>query len=364
MISVNEKQAISDKIYSVYHDKGFVTENIILDAIAEHNLSLDEIDRICDNLLSMGVIIQDSIYLDDNEDDGFYDRSKIDYEKIFSSVIEIDDSIKPFINEVRQLQPPQHREAQNLILQAKAGNVFAKERIINMYLKIVVRIALWHYDKFKLPLADAIQDGCLGLIKALEKFEIGKQDKFSTYAPWWIRQYIMREARIENSPIYFPVHVKDKLFNIYETVSQHYCENCTTNDICVDLIEFVSQKLDCDSDQATEYIGFFQRIESVEELLYLDEHIFSDKNLFEEQTIDDYIERESKERITKILGTLTSREEKVMLLRFGIMDGKERTLELVGKSFSVTRERIRQIEAKALRKLRHPSRSKILKEYY
>ncbi len=138
---------IVDELFNIYKEKGFVTEDIVFDTLIAHNLSLDEVDATCETLLLKGIIIRNDA-LSQDEDDNFYDRSQIDYEAVFSEVVVIDKTMSPFIEEVRQIRPPQAREWQNLIVQAQNGNDFARERIITMYLRVVVRIALWHYKKY------------------------------------------------------------------------------------------------------------------------------------------------------------------------------------------------------------------------
>jgi RNA polymerase primary sigma factor len=364
MASISVHQEILQKLHNAYKSKGYVTEESVLDAIIEHDLPLDEVDYVCDHLLSMGVIIRDASVKNSDDDEDDYDRSQTDYDKLFQEVVAIDKSLAPFINEIRQIRPPQHREWQNLIPQAKSDNLFAKQRIIEMYLRTVVRIALWHHQKFKIPLAETIQDGSVGLVIALNKYEVGKQDKFSTYAPWWIRQNIIRAAPALNPLMYIPVHVKDKLFNLYAILDEcYYCNYYDCNKICSEMLKAVSEKLGCNEDEAEEYVNYLNTFESIEELMEKDESLFYDDCIVEEQILTDLNKKELKSMVAKILQTLKPREEKVVLLRFGFIEGKEWTLEEVGNEFGLTRERIRQIEKKAFAKLQHASRSKTLKRF-
>lgn len=362
MLISNEEQAIIKKLHKIYKEKGFVSEDTVLNEIVEAGLSLDKIDYVCDNLLSSGIIISDGLS-SEIDDDVVYDRSQLDYEKLFNQLITIDESLKQFIDEIRQIKPPQHRELQNLMPQVKDNNLFARDRIISMYLRTVVRIALWHHEKYKISLAEAIQDSCVGLVIALNKFEFNKQEKFSTYAPWWVRQNILREAPTLNPHMYFPVHVKDKLFNIYEILEQHFCEQCDKNNLCTELISLVSVKLNCSLKEAEEYIAYLKSFDSLDDLIIKNENIFSDNGIFEDSIIENYNKKEMQDAIMNVLDTLKEREKRIIMLRFGFIQGKEHTLEDIGKEFNVTRERIRQIEAKALRKLRHPNRSKRLKSF-
>lgn len=356
-------QEIIEKLQIAYKIKGYVSEESVLDQIIGHGLSLDEVDYVCEHLLSIGVIINDESdeNSDDNEDD--YDRSQIDYDKLFLEVVAIDESLAPLIDSIRQLKPPQHREWENLMLQAKNNNVFAKQRIIEMYLRTVVRIALWHYQRYKFPLAETIQDGCVGLVIALDKYEIGRFDKFSTYAPWWIRQNILRNAPALNPSVYIPVHVKDKLFRIYDLLNQNCFIEFNSGDINRKTLTAVSAKLNCSEKEAKEYLKYLNTFASIEEIMEKEEYTFYDDCITEEKMLFDINKKEMKCRIRKTLQTLDPRQERVILLRYGFIDNEEWTLEEVGNEFGVTRERIRQIESKALVKLRQLSRSEILRPF-
>jgi RNA polymerase primary sigma factor len=353
-------QDIIDKIYNVYKTNGYVSEEYVLDVIIEHDISLDKVDLISEQLLSVGVLIQDESVMNSVEViEDTYDRSRTDYESIFNEVVSIDESLIPLIDYIRKIKAPRQRESQNLLPQAKSGNTFAKERIIEMYLRVVIKIALWHHKKYRISLADTIQDGCIGLVVALEKYEFGRQDKFSTYAPWWVRQNIVRNAPTLNPLIYIPVHIKDKLFSIYHLLGKCYCNQNECYYNCSGLKEVVKEQLGCTIIEATEYINYLNPFESLEQLLEKDEAFFSDGNAIEEEILTEINNKELKTNVARIIKSLNSREERVILLRFGFIDGEEWTLEEVGKEFGVTRERIRQIEKKALGKLRS---SKILKQ--
>lgn len=357
-------QGIIKYIFNQYKQKGYVSEDVVFDALMDNNIPLDEVDHVCETLLSMGVLIKnDNVDEDDNV--FIYDRSQTDFEEIYRQVIEIDESLAPFIDEIRIITPPQHREWYNLILQAQNGNSYAKERIVLMYLRIVIKTALYHHQRYNISLSEAIQDGCIGLIIAVEKFEIGKQDNFSQYAPWWIRQYLMREAELAGTIFRYPVHHKDKMFLTYDIISQHNCDKCIDEKLCPLLIEEVSQKLECDYSEAVTWIHSLSPALSCEEMLETDENSFNDNDLFEEK-LDDFLDyKELKTNLDIILSTLKERERKVIELRFGLGNYSEpKTLEEIGTIFNLTRERIRQIESKAIKRLRHPSRSKAIKSYW
>lgn len=192
-------------LQDLYKERGFITEENILDSVIDNNLSLNDIDRLCEILLSMGFIIRadtiktSSTKLKIDYEEEVYDRSQIDYEEFYKEVVSIDDSLSLFIKGVSRILPPQHREWSNLMPHAKNGNEFARQRILEMYLRTVIRISLWHHKKYDLPLADTIQEGFVGLITALEKYDLIRQENFATYAPWWVRQVIFREMIPGNS---------------------------------------------------------------------------------------------------------------------------------------------------------------------
>ncbi len=357
-------QEIINNIFSQYKRNGYISEDTVFDAIIENDISLDKVDYICDMLLSMGVIIiNDDVEKDD--DDFIYDHSQTDYEEVFKQVIEIDEGLTIFIDEVRTIPPPQYREWHNLILHAQGGNKYARERIILMYLRNVIKMALYFHQRYNIFLPAAIQSGCIGLMIAIEKFEIGKQDNFSQYAPWWVRQYIMRNARLPGAIFRYPTHYKEKLFSAYDIITQHNCVQCSDDKICPLLINEISGRLKCDSDEALTLVNSLLPALSYEKLLEVNEDIFSDDGLFGEE-LDNFITNEELSRnLETVLPVLRGREQRVIELRFGLDDNSEpKTLEEIGNIFGVTRERIRQIEAKAIKRLRHPSRAKILKSFW
>lgn len=355
---------IIKKLQGYYKEKGFVSEDLIFKTLTDSKISLYDVDYICDQLLSMGVIIRDETIHDESKDESEYDRSQTDYEMVFDEVLSIDNKLAPFIKQVRQIQAPQHREWRKLIPQAKNGNKYAYRRIIEMYLRTVVRIALSYHKKINAPLAETIQEGCIGLIMALKKYEVGRQDAFPTYFPLWVQQNILRETPFTaNSDVYFPVHVKERLHSIYEIVNDHKCEKCEQNRSCPNLLVEAADRLQCSTSQVEVYIRYYQRAQSIEEMLDKDPFAFSDRGSFEADFLEYYNLKELKVTVNEVLKTLTSKEIRIIKMHMGLLDSDEHTLEEIGSVYGVTRERIRQIKAKALRKLRHPSLSKRLRGF-
>lgn len=355
-------QIAIEELINLSMTKGYLSFDDILYVTDKFVLPIDDVDRVSDRLLSSGVILRENDVheISDESEEDFSDRSKIDYETIYSQVLELDPCLKYYIDEIRTIPAPQYKEVESLIFQALDGNSYAYNRIIKMYLKVVVRIALWISRKYLLPISDTIQDGNIGLIKAFESFDPNSDARFSTFAPWWIRQSIIREAKTVNPTIYYPVHIKDQLFSVYDLVFEHYCEQCTDNYDCQNLIDEIIKKLSIEREKAIKYLEYIQPHYCVEELLEQEENKFFEYKYDMQKEVE---QRQLAMITNEVFATITEREKIVLRLRFGIYDDEEKTLEEIGTIFNVTRERIRQIEAKALRKLRHPSRSKLLKDF-
>lgn len=366
MSGVAYRKAV-DHLYRLYKTKGFVTVDSVMDMLSGVDARLSDVEHICDQLLSMGVIIRDepnnSRDQEDNEDD--YDRSRTNYEQLYIDAITIDEQLAEFIEHVRLIQPPQHREWRTLLPQAKAGNLYAYHRITEMYLRTVVKLSLWFHQRLGLQLAETIQEGCIGLMIAIAKFDSSKGDVFPTYYPLWVRQRVQREVPFAINPtVYYPVHVKNKLFSVWDAVINHECCKCKPYDMCPNLISTISGMLDCTEEHAVMYLAYFEQFLSLDHLNLENPKQLSDHGCVIENLTDNLCRAEMKRAITEALSTLTSRESCVIQLRFGLGGNPAHTLEQVGTAFGVTRERIRQIEARAIRKLQHPSRSKRLKSFW
>ncbi|MDD2246580.1 MAG: sigma-70 family RNA polymerase sigma factor [Proteiniphilum sp.] len=356
------KQYVIEKAFSEYSIKGYVTEDYVLDLVGEYDLPLSEVSQVCEQLVAKGVVIRDDAV--DDEDSLGTDYSQTDYDQTFDEVVAIDESLTVFIDYVRGIQPPQWREAQYLLPQAKNGNPYAKQRIVEMYLRVVIRIALSFHKKYDFPLADTIQEGCVGLVIALDKYELDRLGVFTTYAPWWIRQVITRELSVGNPIMYFPVHMSDRLLVVYEIKKKHSCEQCMDTITCVALVSEVTDKLNCPEDEALQLIWYIEPVESIEKFIGENESVFCDHGALESEMFDHVVYNELRSLTADAIGTLKWRESVVLQYRFGLLDDEPLTLEQVGNIYGLTRERIRQIEAKAIKKMRHPSRSTVLKAFY
>lgn len=349
-------EAIVEKLHNEYKLCGYITEQQVFATIEENDIPLFDVEYICDQLLSKGVIIRDDDVSDDSDEEE-YDRSHTNYGKIYEQVLEIDPSLTNFIEYVKNIQAPQHREWQNLLPQAQNGNNYARTRVFEMYIRVVVKTALVLSQKYNLEVSDTIQDGMVGLHTAIDKFDFGRQDSFTTYFPFWVRQIIMREATTRNPTMYFPIHIKEKLFNIYDNVDEHECDECGKEEPCSQLIESIAVELECGFEEAERLYHYIIPFDSVEQLLEDDKNVFSDHSEFAntmEVNVEKWLLSNTLSKAMDLC--LTEKEHEIILRRYGFDNYEIHTLETLGDIMGVTRERIRQIEANALRKL--------IKNYY
>ena len=333
----------------------------ISDFFADMELDADKFERILDFLEANNV---DVLRITDNDDDIILDDDDdVDMEQIDLSVpdgVSIEDPVRMYLKEIGKVPLLSAEEEIELAKRMELGDEDAKNRLAEANLRLVVSIAKRYVGRGMLFL-DLIQEGNLGLIKAVEKFDYRKGYKFSTYATWWIRQAITRAIADQARTIRIPVHMVEtinKLIRVSRQLLQELGREPTPEEI--------AEEMKMPVERVREILKISQEPVSLETPIGEEE----------DSHLGDFIPDEGasepseaasftllKEQLMDVLSTLTPREEKVLKLRFGIEDGRTRTLEEVGKEFNVTRERIRQIEAKALRKLRHPSRSKKLKDF-
>ena len=343
----------------------------ISDYFKDQPLDAEQMDKIFDFLEASGVDVlritensADDLMLDDDMDiDGLDDEEEVELDKIDLSVpegVSIEDPVRMYLKEIGKVPLLSAEEEIELAKKMEQGDENAKKRLAEANLRLVVSIAKRYVGRGMLFL-DLIQEGNLGLIKAVEKFDYRKGYKFSTYATWWIRQAITRAIADQARTIRIPVHMVEtinKLIRVSRQLLQELGREPTPEEI--------AEEMDMLVDRVREILKISQEPVSLETPIGEEE----------DSHLGDFIQDDNvpvpadaaaftllKEQLVEVLGTLTEREQKVLRLRFGLDDGRARTLEEVGKEFNVTRERIRQIEAKALRKLRHPSRSRKLKDY-
>ena len=349
--------------------KNVLDEKEVLDAFAGEELTPEKLDRIYDFLDKKHVDILKMSNDDDMDPDLFSEgedadpEDEIDVEHIDLSVPEgigVDDPVRMYLKEIGKVPLLSPDEEIELAKKIELGDEEAKKKLAESNLRLVVSIAK-RYAGRGMQLLDLIQEGNLGLIKAVEKFDYRKGYKFSTYATWWIRQAITRAIADQARTIRIPVHMVETINRLVRTqrqLVQKLGREATPEEL--------AKELDMPVERVREIMKISQDPVSLETPIGEEEdsHLgdfIQDNNV--EVPADAATYTLLHEQLMDVLSTLTEREQKVLRLRFGLDDGRPRTLEEVGRQFNVTRERIRQIEAKALRKLRHPSRSKILKDY-
>ena len=355
-----EKKNVLGDLIEIGKSKGQLTNKEIFDATGEMDIEPDQMEKFYDMLESSGVEIVESledIMLDDDELTSM--TGEDDKEASASdTIVSTDDPVRIYLKEIGRvplLTPDEETEIAEKILD---GDEEASRRLVEANLRLVVSIAKRYLGR-GMQFLDLIQEGNLGLMKAVEKFDHTKGFKFSTYATWWIRQAITRAIADQARTIRIPVHMGETINKIKKASSQLLHENGHEPSI-----EEIAEYLNTPVDRIREAMRASQEPVSLEtpigeeEDSHLGDFIPDDSAITPQDAASQSM---LKEQLNSVLSTLTPREEKVIRLRFGLDDGRPRTLEEVGEVFEVTRERIRQIEAKALRKLRHPSRSKKLK---
>lgn len=352
----SDKKAILLELIEKGKQKGMLTYQEIMDAFEEVDIDPEQIEKIYETLENMGIDVVGDIEAEMED----IQLTEDDLDLSIPEGISIDDPVRMYLKEIGKVPLLTAEEEIELAHRMEQGDAEAKRRLAEANLRLVVSIAKRYVGRGMLFL-DLIQEGNLGLIKAVEKFDYRKGFKFSTYATWWIRQAITRAIADQARTIRIPVHMVEtinKLIRVSRQLLQELGREPHPEEI--------AKEMNMPVEKVREIMKISQEPVSLETPIGEEE----DSHLGDFIPDDDAPAPSEaaaftllKEQLVDVLDTLTPREEKVLRLRFGLDDGRARTLEEVGKEFNVTRERIRQIEAKALRKLRHPSRSKKLKDY-
>jgi len=358
-LSTNGKNRLSGGISSLVESgmrKGYITFKELNDVLGDDAVNVDKLDDLYSTLSELGIEVSDEEIF--REEVPSLETEDLHFEEIKG--IGVDDPVKMYLKEIGQVSLLTPEEEVELAKKIEKGDAEAKKKLIEANLRLVVSIAKRYVGRGMLFL-DLIQEGNLGLIRAVEKFDYRKGYKFSTYATWWIRQAITRAIADQARTIRIPVHMVETINKLVRTSRQ------LTQELGREPSpEEIAERMGMTAEKVREIL------KTAQEPLSLETPIGEE----EDSHLGDFIEDTGvlappqaasysllKEQLDNVLNTLTDRERRVLKLRFGLEDGKPHTLEEVGQIFGVTRERIRQIEAKALRKLRHPSRSRKLRDY-
>lgn len=350
-----EKKTLIQDLIEQGKRKGKLSTQEINDALEELDFDAEQMDKLYETLEGHNVEIVEDLVIEQEADI----EANVP-EAVVETVEGIDDPVKVYLKEIGRVPLLTAEEEIDLAERMANGDSFARKRLAEANLRLVVSIAKRYVGR-GMQFLDLIQEGNLGLIKAVEKFDYTKGFKFSTYSTWWIRQAITRAIADQARTIRIPVHMVETINKVKKVSSQLLHRNGHEP-----TAEEIAEELGMSVEKVREIMRVAQEPVSLETPIGEEE----------DSHLGDFIPDEEapvpaeaashtllREQLGDVLGTLTPREEKVLRLRFGLEDGRPRTLEEVGKEFNVTRERIRQIEAKALRKLRHPSRSKRLRDF-
>lgn len=374
-------------------ENGFLVFDDIYDAADKWDLSIRDVDYLSSSIATRGILVYDEAPVTNavvlSSEDNYDDYAQRDYEVVFNRVIELDPGLEDFINIVRVVVPPQAREMDQLKYQVQEGNLYARERVIQMHLRFAVRIALQRAETYDCEIADTLQEACIGLVTAVDRYDPDSSGPFGTYASLWILQNIGRAQATQRPAVYYPVHKKEGYFTMYPILKKNgYLDSDIWTDS--DVRRMIQDRLGCGIDQVEDIINQSMPIESLDAIyeMFL-------KNIEKDEIQDDVFENITeneiqgdvfqninsaafywnddvyeeieqgtlREILENLMGELTNREQEVLKARYGFEDGVEKTLEEVGHTFGVTRERIRQIESKAIRKLSNPTRIRKLKGF-
>ena len=373
-------------------EKGFLVFDDIYDVADKWALSIRDVDYLSNSIATREILVYDEVPVTNaagSSEDDYDDYAQRDYEAVFNRVIELDPDLENFINIVRVIVPPQAREMDQLKYQVQEGNIYARERVIQMHLRFAVRIALQRAETYDCEIADTLQEAFIGLITAVDRYNPDSSGPFGSYASLWILQNIGRAQANQRPTVYYPVHKKEGYFTMYPILKENgYLDSDIWTNPEVRML--IQDRLGCGIDQAEDVIKQSMPIESLDDIyemflknIEVDEiqgdvfeniieneipqdvfqNINSDAFYWNDDVCEEIEQRALKKILENLMGELSGREQEVLKARYGFEDGVEKTLEEVGQTFGVTRERIRQIEAKALRKLSHPTRTRELKVF-
>lgn len=341
---------IQNQLFSQYKRNGFLSENEITDYCVGNNLDFFETDEVMQFLIDKKVLFSEEkgeiIY----EEEDIYDKAQIDYDDFFDKVLAEYPNFKIIVEHIKNIKPPQHREWKNLIQEAQGGNVYAFNRMTEMYLRGVLRISYNFAKENYCDFEEAFQNGTIGLIRAIKSFDATSPNSFASYYSLSVLSEMQRKYNVKNSFFDLPAHFSQKTFELLGIISKYLAKGKTPEES----MEIISDDFCLEINQILRM--YF--------LPYLDLEAISYENFaFDVRTEDDIIYESLKEQLNEVLHTLPERERKVLEMRFGLNNLKQMTLEEVGKYYNVSRERIRQIEKKAIKRLQATSIKSLLNDY-
>ena len=361
------------KLIDIAAVKGYVTVDIIMDCSDEFELSIPDFDWITNEVASRNIIIYDNepSTREIDEDEDVDDYAQIDYEAIYAEIVSACPTLEGFVDVVRSIRPPQFKETSQLKYLVKEGNAHARQRMIEMHLRLALKIGYQRAKAYDADIEETVGDACVGLINAVDKYDPDTSGPFSSYASLWILQNVTREQPTQNPQIYFPVHKREDYYAVYPLLKENGYLEYADLEHNARAIDLICKKLGYKADQLDDIWKAVIPFESLDAFVVSSEEddrrlhpLFGAARLPLEDAIVESLDQELlRRRMEKVLGSLTPREEMVLKLRYGLENGKEFTLEEVGQEFKVTRERIRQIEAKAIRKIQHQSRRRYLRGF-
>lgn len=376
----DNKQAALEYLLVQAEKQGYVTFDNIMDCAEAKSLPINDFDWLTGAITTRGILVYDEAPSNKavfNQDDDFDDYAHSDYETVYDRIIELEPSLEPFINDVRNIVPPQRREISQLKYQVIEGNQHARERMIEMHLRIAVRIALQRTETYDMDIVDAVGDACIGLVMAVDKYDPDTNGAFGSYAAMWVLQNISRRQPTQRPLMYYPVHKKEPYFLAYPLLKEagFVDDLAVVNNLKV--YDFLEEKLSFTNEQTADAVYAsipFESFEAVYNIFLEEDDIFEEYeitegnwNLYPRELIcEDDVEEQiaaimMQEQLLEALKKLNEREQRVLELRYGLNEKEPKTLEEVGHIYNVTRERIRQIETKALRKIKKLPIAKKLK---
>lgn len=386
MSTNNGAEALS-RLLAQAEKQGYLTVDDIIDCVDSLDLPIQVVDWITSTLTTRSVLIYDTVPTKvstlDDDDEEYKDYAQSDYEKLYDEIIRTAPSLEAFINQVRTIVPPQYKEITHLKYQVAEGNEYARKRMIEMQLRQAIRLAYQRSKAYDLDLEESISTACMALIIAVDQYKPDENGTFGGFAAYRILRIMEREQPTKRPLIYYPVHKQTGYIASYQILKSFGCVECPSINECEKIKTMIRKQYpDCSESDPVDIINQCIPLESFDDIIeniQVSSYEMHGKEIPYDDAVDmffypflvDYedipfeiaAEESLKEQVRAVLCTIPPREAEVLKLRCGIDCKEPLTLEEVGELFEVTRERIRQIEAKALRRLRHPKRAKILDGY-